>query len=175
MNRLKNYVLMAAGFAVLAMTVGAFTAGHAIAQAVRAALVSNVDDPGRIPYQKIVYDNVCASSVCLMYFPPVPAGKHLVITNVSGRLNTNVPGGSLITPELLAAGVITVYFPTLFQGTYAGVNTFIFNQQTQVTYDAGEAPLFSIYMGAFGTSYSSAVLTGYLLDCSTAPCAAIAP
>ena len=42
MNKFKNYLLMAAGFAVLAAVVSAITAGPAIAQAVKTALVHDV-------------------------------------------------------------------------------------------------------------------------------------
>ncbi len=49
MNRWKNYVWMAAGVAALTV-VGAFTAKPLLAQ-IKAALVQNVDEPGRIPYQ----------------------------------------------------------------------------------------------------------------------------
>ncbi len=65
MNRFKNYVLMAAGFAVLVMTVGVFSAGPAIAQAVRAALVSNVDEPGRIPYSVAIHMEGACLNECL--------------------------------------------------------------------------------------------------------------
>src|ERR1035441_147578 len=73
MNRLRNYVLMAAGLAVLVMVVGVFSAGPAIAQAVRAALVSNVDDPGRIPYQILGSCFFSGTTECHSNLPQVPA------------------------------------------------------------------------------------------------------
>jgi hypothetical protein len=90
MNRFRNYVLMAAGFAVLVLVVGVFSAGPAIAQAVRAALVSNVDEPGRIPYHiPIALSGDCMLG-CIGVASPkqgrVPAGKRLVITNVTGQV-----------------------------------------------------------------------------------------
>jgi hypothetical protein len=102
MSRFRDYVLMAAGFAMLVMTVGAFTAGHAIAQAVRAALVSNVDEPGRVPYQFGRDFLDCNPGNCLVQFPPVPPGKRLVITNISGDIATSVAVGTLVLPSVEA-------------------------------------------------------------------------
>ena len=75
-SRPEDLGLMAGGFALVGVVVGAFTAGPAIAQAVRAALVSNVDDPGRVPYQVGINDPVAfldCSSVCVTEAPQVPA------------------------------------------------------------------------------------------------------
>ena len=64
MNRLANYVCMAAGFAILVFTISALTPGSALAQIVKAALVKNVDEKGRVPYSFTQFcinntDNVC--------------------------------------------------------------------------------------------------------------------
>lgn len=140
MNGFKNYFWMAAAFAVLAMVVGVFSAGPAIAQAVRAALVSNVDDPGRIPYRielrPLINHQDCTAQLTdfagyQIDAPPVPAGKRLVITNVSGRIATNLPGGTLIVP--FVAGLfsdVAVYAPITYGGSFQGLNYFAFSQQT---------------------------------------------
>ena len=171
MNRLKNYVLMAAGFAVVVITMGVSTAGHAIAQAVRAALVSNVDEPGRIPYQT---DQGCnaATGICSAALPPVPAGKRLVITNVSGTAETTQPNGNLLLLRL--SGSPETFIPTTFQGTNPS-NVFVFNQTVLKFYDAGATPTVELD-GTEGTpALARFTLSGYLLDCTTGPCAAIAP
>ena len=98
MNRFKNYVLTAAGFAVLVMTVGVFTAGHAIAQAVRAALVQNRDEPGRQPFTLTALSD--------SPFWQVPAGKRYVIEAFGMRCavdsaNGHVFGGSSTFPPTL--------------------------------------------------------------------------
>ena len=89
MKRFRNYVLMAAGFVVLVIVVGAFSAGPVIAQAIRAALVSNVDDPGRIPYEvRGLCNHLSTTSFCSAS-QPVPAGKRLVSTHVAGFVREN--------------------------------------------------------------------------------------
>jgi hypothetical protein len=175
MNRLKNCVLMAAGFAVLLITVGVSTAGHAIAQAVRAALVSNVDDPGRIPYASQAR---CAfstgSTSCSIVFPPVPAGKRLVLTHVSGLITENLPGGTLILPRVFGGN--STYLLVTYQGGGAVYNYFVIDQQVLKFYDAGQTPAVGLELGAAPNAGSDGDfnLTGYMLDCTTATCAAIA-
>jgi hypothetical protein len=174
MNRFRNYVLMAAGFAVLAMVVGVFSAGPAIAQAVRAALVSNVDDPGRIPFRSDLFCDFTGNQ-CFASSSPVPAGKRLVITHVSGVLRENLPGGTLILTRF--DSITDINLPVTFQGSYNGLNYFVFDQSTLVSFDAGQAPGLNVFMGAVPDQNNSGVtfaFMGYMLDCSTGPCAPIA-
>jgi hypothetical protein len=98
MNRFKNYVLMAAGFAVLVMTVGVFTAGHAIAQAVRAALVQNRDEPGRQPFTLTSYPNDGSW--------PVPAGKRYVVEAYGMRCSVDSANDG-------ALGDVAIYIASL--------------------------------------------------------------
>ncbi|MBZ5618863.1 MAG: hypothetical protein LAQ69_09100 [Acidobacteriia bacterium] len=77
MNRFRHYVLMAVGFAVLVMVVGIFSAGPAIAQAVRAALVQNRDEPARQPFKLQVTGGFSGEQW------KVPAQKRYVIEQYS--------------------------------------------------------------------------------------------
>jgi hypothetical protein len=176
MNRLRNYVLMAAGLAVLVMVVGVFSAGPAIAQAVRAALVSNVDDPGRIPYQILGSCFFSGTTECHSNLPQVPARMRLVITQVSGYVQENLPGGTFIAP-VLSGGRGRIQIPVLFEGSASGLNYFSFNQVDTMFVDAGQNPMVAFFLGAIPSQNSGVefTLTGYMLDCSTGPCAAIQP
>jgi hypothetical protein len=181
MNRFRNYVLMAAGFAVLVLVVGVFSAGPAIAQAVRAALVSNVDDPGRIPYQ---FQKVCLSlgSDCSVSLPPVPTGKRLVTTHVSGYFAVTLPPGTLAAARyfdgnldrLTTQGIHAI--PVTLQGLGSfGDGLYIFNQSILGFTDAGQSARLTVELG-IGASYDATItVTGYMLDCNAAPCVAIAP
>jgi hypothetical protein len=178
MNRFKNYVLMAAGFAVLSVVMGAFAVGPAIAQAVRAALVSNVDDPGRIPYQSFGGCLFLDTHSCHSNFLPVKDGKRLVITQVSGYVEETLPSGTLILPQLSggsSSSTSRITIPVAFQGNFGGQNFFVFNQPVTVFIDAGQVPFLNITLGGIPGQDSAAefTVTGYLLDCSTGPCAAI--
>jgi hypothetical protein len=80
------------------------TAAAALAQT-RPALVRNVDEPGRNPYQSFVSFNASLAStdgryfcqqspdppVCFVVFPAVPAGKRLVVENLTGWVAVQSP------------------------------------------------------------------------------------
>jgi hypothetical protein len=179
MNRFRNYILMAAGFAVLVMVVGVFSAGPAIAQAVRAALVLNVDDPGRIPYEFSGGGCQFVGSACSITLPTVLAGKRLVITHVSGYVPTNLPAGTLVQvfvfDEVSGHGA---FHPVTFSGSRLGQNYFVFDQQELIFVDAGKQPFVGFALGDLppGTGFEPFVnVSGYLLDCNAGPCAAIVP
>jgi hypothetical protein len=178
MNRFRNYVLMAGGFAVLVLVVGVFSAGPAIAQAVRAALVSNVDDPGRIPYRVVEsFSQQDCEFGCQGGAPLVPAGKRLVITNVSGDLSTTVPGGTWISLTIGQFFSHHASVPMISSGSTQGTNFFGFNQQVLIVIDPGDGLNAIVFNGGGAGHITSAVITlsGYLLDCTTAPCAALNP
>ncbi len=174
MTRFRNRVLMAAGISVLVLVVGVFSAGPAIAQAVRAALVSNVDDPGRIPYQLAGSCNF-TSGVCDVHLPKVPDGKRLVLTHVSGEVDENLPAGTLINVRVLGRSII--HLPVTYIGNYLGLNSFVFDQQVLLFSSPTDNTLAQIYLGAPANidSFAEFNFTGYMLDCTTGPCAAVAP
>src|SRR5258708_651380 len=99
MNRWKNYVWLAAGVAAIAV-VGSFTARPVIAQ-IKAAFVQNVNEPGLNPYQYyvsfkqgFVFPNgagACNGAICSFTLPAVPAGKRLVVTNITGNIFVDNP------------------------------------------------------------------------------------
>src|SRR4051812_19831243 len=91
MNHFKNQILLAAGFSVLTGVISGITAAPAIAAAVKAALVKNVDEPGRMPYRVEVHCDTVASNICSADGPAVPAGMRLVIEHVSAQ--ARVGGG----------------------------------------------------------------------------------
>ena len=56
----------------------------------RPALVKNADEPGRSPYQAIQTTFNNCGVYGFAYFPPVPAGKRLVVTYMSGQFQLTV-------------------------------------------------------------------------------------
>jgi len=112
---------MAAGFVVLAAVVSGIAAAPAVAQLVKAALVQNVDEPGRNPFQVDLPIGStapgCGVSLCSIPIPggfTVPSGKRLVITNITGQVfttNGNVAGATLITVVPPSTGVTSVTLP----------------------------------------------------------------
>jgi hypothetical protein len=66
----------------------AFAQDAVVAVIPRPAIVKNVDEPGRIPYQQFFSATPgttgCGLNFCSYSFPAVPAGKRLVITDFYG-------------------------------------------------------------------------------------------
>jgi len=177
---MKNKLLTLAGALALLATLGHFYAKPLLAQ-VRAALVQNVDDPGRIPYQALRACFFSGNAFCSANLPPVPAGKRLVITHVSGFLRENLPGGTLVLTTILTqlggGSYSRITIPVTFTGSDTGRNYFAFDQSALLVCDAGQSPSPSVSLGGVPSADSQAEfnLTGYMLDCSTGPCAPAIP
>jgi hypothetical protein len=180
MNRWKNYVWMAAGLAALAL-MSAFTAKPLLAQ-IRAAFVENVDEPGRSPYSStiLVDANSCSVSTCALHFVPVPAGKRLIATNVTGRINVVTPGIVFHLPLFGVGGQSSaVDIPTVLMAglTDTGSNMLAVNATILAFFDAGVQPEIDLYatMPIPAAGFPEAMtLSGYLVGCTvSSPCAAI--
>jgi hypothetical protein len=149
MERLKRFVWIAAGFAAVALLLTLGTETRAIAQAVRAALVRNQDEPGRNPYSQTVG---CFSSGCSVTFPPVPAGQRLVVTFFNGALFAEEGLGLFLGGH----GQDFRILPTTLS-SFADVA----NSPVVVYYEAGETPT----VGCDGCNDRgiSATLSGYYI------------
>jgi hypothetical protein len=158
-------------------------------------LALNVNDPGRIPYQSMLF-SICpdGSLFCAFAFPTVPSGHRLVIQHVSIEAGTkdNNSGTGVVILQIVSStspisnpillGDFTLTTP--FSNPNAAVHPPVFASQSVLGYaDAGLSPNVGIqYSGGLSgnipglpNSGPRATLTGYLLDCTIAPCAAIAP
>ncbi len=150
MNRIRRFLWFAAGLAAVALVVTLGTESRAIAQAVRAALVQNVDEPGRNPYSE---NGGCFGTGCNATFSPVPAGKRLVVTFVNGGFGDN----NTIFAVLAGHGADVRIFATTPVGAVS-----VFNVPTAAYYDAGEKPI----LGCEGcsASFASGTLSGYYVN-----------
>jgi hypothetical protein len=157
-----------AGFAMLAAPIhGAFGAQGA-------TQVRNVDDPGRIAYQSTQSGK--AGAGFQFTFPAVPAGHRLVIQHISSRnvfFKTTIQEHVFV---LVSAGA-TVDDSITFFAPFS-LALVAFDQAVQLYVDAGGSPSVTVVAdngktlpNDFG---SQLTLTGYLLDCTAAPCAPIA-
>jgi len=178
MNQWKSVVWMAAGVAALTV-VGAFTAKPLLAQ-IKPALVQNVDEPGRSPYSSFVKINsgTCVDNSCALFFAAVPAGKRLIATDLTGRINVISPGVvSLLILAGAPSGDSQVQIPTtLLAGTFAGLNMNGVNANLHAFFAGGSQP----GVGILSTTPIENVgvegmltLSGYLVDCSGSSCAAL--
>jgi hypothetical protein len=140
------------------------------------ALTSSVDDPGRVAYQhdQILPDLCSGFASCDIGLNAVPAGHRLVIQHVSGRVvsASGAPSAATITifAGSLSAGVLRL--SNLFSPV--SNNTSLFDQPILGYIDAGLTPSIGFTFIGGTISGGEIILTGYMLDCTNIPCAAIA-
>jgi hypothetical protein len=141
------------------------------------ALTSSVDDPGRIPYQSQISNSCINVQQCALVFSAVPPNHRLVIQHVSGDISYSANPGAVLG-FIFTSGVTvnnpTIHFVPITVSFGAGTSA-IFDQPVQYYVDAGMAPEVTVsHSGGGNDATGSATLVGYMLDCSAAPCAAIA-
>ena len=146
---------------------------------VRPAVVKNIDEPGRIPYQQHVAaakaSANCGGNFCDFLLPTVPAGKRLVITNFSGHLafeGTAVAGRIVLYLDSLTAGSPEFEVPHN-PGAYhkdpisiGNPNRMAFNEKVQLFVEAGQRPLIDLHTdGRLVDDWKQVfIVTGYLVD-----------
>ena len=184
--------LMAAGALALAAAFLNVTAPKIVHAAVAAlvqvanttanpAIVSNMDDPGRIPYQSQgVYSpgpTECISEGCLLHFGPVPANHRLVVQHLAVRLVFNQAPGQVsldYTGTGFGGGLTSA--PAAFNNLSAGLVILdAFELPVQFYVDQSQSFQVSMLAANLGGFLGGSVTaTGYMLDCTAAPCSAIA-
>jgi hypothetical protein len=170
---MKNKLLTLAAGVTLIVVAGKFFAVPLLAQ-MRAALVQNVDEHGRIPYQSSSQNSNCGPGIlqCDVFFLPVPNNKRLVITHLDTFVLVN-NSGSLIYMYLSTATSSSRAYPEFTAGPpVAGESTYISSRAVEYYIDAGSTPV--VHFNATQQAAPLTItLTGYLVDC-TSGCAAIA-
>jgi len=157
MKRLQNYVWMA-GFAVLVSVISAVTTAPTIAQAVKAAVVKNVDEPGRSPYH--ASGSCVVGTLCTITFPAVPANKRLVVQYVSADLQSNNAVGNN------GLGFLSDGFKSYANFDIPRIESLNFatGQEATAYIDANAVPRFSLALPSSTAFQSHGILTGYLVD-----------
>ncbi len=170
----KNYWLAAGGTLAVAGAMIMFSAHRIEAQyssPVRVmntssgpALNSSVDDPGRVAYQSGSFPNASPPTNSVTFnFPPVPANHRLVVQHLSGNLTFSTNGTAVIQ------SVGTNFFASSMAGLAA------FDQPVLMYFEPG---LVQVLVSGLNNQTFSGLqtlnMTGYMLDCSAAPCSAIA-
>jgi hypothetical protein len=173
--RLTKNVLTSIGAVALAVVLVNVIAPQAVHAAVAAlvqvsnpasspALTSRIDDPGRIPYQQAL-----VGSTTTVASGAVPANHRLVVQHISGQLTcTSSPSAGWL--QITSPGGVIEFFTPAINSLVVSA----FDQPVHFYVDQNRS--FSILSQCVGAAFSSQALivTGYLLDCNAAPCAAIA-
>jgi hypothetical protein len=152
---MKNRIMTTAGGLAVLGVLGQFYAKPLLAQ-VRAALVSSIDEPGRIPYTTAISSTGTTGSGAVFFAgSAVPANRRLVSTFVSGNIATG---------DTSATGVQEFFSSR--QGQERGLvpvgsaNTL--SQPAQIYFNAGETPTVFTNKPPQGGG-SEVIVSGYLL------------
>ena len=180
MKRFASSAALAVALLTVAGVLGTFFAKDSLAQIAKAALVKVIDEPGRNPYQCLSnFDLNTGQSIgfvcqgnpqrCTAVFCPVPAGKRLVLENITGyalvdapsfpkQVSLDVLGNSSFhlasIPVFLLPGV------TGANGYTYGVNATLHNY-----FEAATTPSLTVtVVGTTARLIGEFTLGGYLVD-----------
>ena len=132
--------------ALLLLTSGAF--------AQKAALVQEINDGARVPYQQSLFASNCNfAGDCAVVFPAVPSGHRVVVENIS--CFASLVAGALVGPFTLGSQTFRnarVFVPAVAMGN----SSYAANASTLLYYEAGEQPRVDTYSSA---AYSSFICT----------------
>ena len=154
----RRWVVVAA-LAGLAMLASSIQGANA------ATPVTNIDEPGRIPYSS--FQSVSPGQTVIA-FPVVPAGHRLVIQHVSANLGfqSRVNNQVEVSVNNGSSSFLAQFSTSLVR----------FDQPVQLYVNGGAAPEVIVLAdsGFTRVSFGGITLIGYLLNCTAAPCAQIA-
>jgi hypothetical protein len=153
---------LAAALALLAV-LGKFYAKPLMAQ-VKAAIVQDRDSKARNIYQAL---NSCsnASNPCQITFAAVPAGKRLIIEQVSALVTLPTAAGSSLADVELRGGNVFQFLPLVAApGNFGGQVQFTTNQTVLASYDAGQVPEVDTFVASASTFSVVASISGYMID-----------
>jgi hypothetical protein len=160
---MKNKLLITAIF-VFAFAVVLHHYEKPVMAQVRAALVQNIDEPGRSPFTLTIE---CAgfqnSGFCSgTSSTAVPANKRFVVQYVNGIMD--IYGSGTFDSGYVSSNGMTLYLDPHFGATSFGFSTYTINMPVVAYVEAGQTPSIEIY-GTSSTSPQAIVtLTGYLID-----------
>jgi hypothetical protein len=175
MRKLLTRLLTISVVIAIGAVVVALTASSTIAQTVRAALVKNVDEPGLVPFSQtftISQSDCGCTNCCFLQTDPVPAGKRLVIQNVSGYFPLAATANmgpftiAQLDPGTFASTTIAT-IPLAYRSQWNGGDypAYECNQLLQGYVDAGKRVRITAYTGGSWNFRSGLVsISGYLVS-----------
>src|SRR5215813_9628278 len=102
-NSMKNRLITLAAALGLIAVIGRYYALPVVAQTIRAALLANVDEEGRVPYRASIFLS-CTNVDCIGQFPIVPTGKRLVVKHVFAQPSLTSSAGQELIVRLQGFG-----------------------------------------------------------------------
>ena len=140
---------------------------------IRAALVRDVDEPARIPYEFSITPSRPFQNVYYADFPAVPAGKRLKLTRISAWIaNANTSNtGAFVAVNDPAGDPRLGYAIGISNHAYWG-NVYSFQIETDYVFEAGQSPRVEMGVNAFSGGlptpgqFTKIRAHGYLVDLS---------
>ncbi len=172
---MKNKLLTLAGTLAFLAVLGKYYAIPAAAQAIRAALVKNTDEPGRLPFTSLVAGTRgtrCSSNCTTDAFtdsfallPAVPSGKRLIVNHVFGgeafAALRSIWLGSVPNTEDFQADKL------FFTGPFTSISpSFYFDASPFLTFEPGANVWVNIALGSCDNCNGYIRVSGYLIDAS---------
>jgi hypothetical protein len=160
---MRNRLWTLAGTLALLAVLGKFYAKPLMAQ-VKAAIVQDRDSKARNIYQAV---NNCFNvpNPCQVTFAAVPAGKRLIIEQVSALVTLpTAAGSSLADVELRGASVFQFLPLVAAPGNFGGQVQYSTNQTVLASYDAGQVPEVDTFVASGSTFTVLASISGYMID-----------
>jgi hypothetical protein len=165
MKRLKNQILMALGFAVLAGVISGITAGPAIAQAIKAVLVKNVDEHGRVPFVVTDSCDTTTTNSCSIILPGPLPNKRLVLEHISTfHRAANVMQFSSVVVNVGQFTFKDRAFVNPRLVSVGGESRYSANEPILIYVGSGEVINVSSVYTMNGVSSNTVVLSGYIVD-----------
>jgi hypothetical protein len=131
----------------------------------------NLNDPGRIAYQSSLL-LPCNATQCSGFFPVVPPNHRLVIQHFIGEISFSGSPSSFFVALRGAGGAQSVFIVTATLTLNGFTPVSAFDQAVLLYFDAGQQP--NTTVDGNNLLGGEITATGYMLDCTIAPCAAIA-
>jgi hypothetical protein len=160
---MKNRLWTLAGALALLAVLGKFYAVPLVAQ-VRAAIVQDRDSKARNIYQS-VQNCFNVTNPCQVTFAAVPAGKRLIVEQVSALVTLpTAAAGTIADIELRGASVFQFLPIVAAPGNFGGQVQYTTNQTVLAAYDAGQVPQVDTFVASGATFTVVASISGYMID-----------
>jgi hypothetical protein len=160
---MKRRLWTLAGALALLAVLGKFYAVPLVAQ-VRAAIVQDRDAKARNIYQS-VQNCFNVTNPCQVTFAAVPAGKRLIVEQVSALVTLpTAAAGTIADIELRGASVFQFLPIVAAPGNFGGQVQYTTNQTVLAAYDAGQVPQVDTFVASGATFTVVASISGYMID-----------
>lgn len=187
MNKTKTYVWSAVVFGVLFLIGSLMQSRESQAKGAYSTpvtVMNTLQNPGsvldaerasRTPYRSFATTNQCTgATICQLVFSAAPSGYRLVVENVSGTLHLT-PGAKAPFAFMFSNSISFFHGIPGSVGDTVGTTAYGgFNQNVVAYFDPADgAPIVDIAANFSSGDSQSAILSGYIQNCSLYACAPI--